>query len=451
MGRTTAGEQDRILEAIRKLDLGQRQEQKAMLSTIHENQAYFEQYAEVMQQRIGALQDTVKMSVAALENLFTKCDMSQASEKDHQDLFDFNVLEEYPPMVEDTDDRISNLVQRLQHFRKLPISNRRDEAECRSKAIIPFFEDVARVVGATTQVPDADKYSLKVNIAGNSFAGKTDLVLCREGELPILGVEMKPMLGDYCLKYLSFNNEKFKHKAQVVLQCVAFQSICSNSTQFSCILTNLKGMYVVQIQSYNATQISAQIFKCVTEEREFVKALLKALDSNSSIPKLESSLGHPISIFTASNWNSSGLHHTFGGIHQAALGTSAAMPTGAVHGAGRRQHADGDTCEKTNKRDDLCGTKALRKTEYWEFCFAKFLPSERHQKSDAKPNFIQAWLHMLTLSDCSNHTKISRNVITSGEFRSFISWPNVCYVCGCLHSHVLYAAGLTQMSWSLWF
>ena len=395
-------------QAMRQDQKALRQDQQAMLSTIHENQAYLEQNVEVIQQRFGALQDTINMSVAAVENLFIKCDMSQASEKEHNELFDFNVLEEYPPMVEDTDGRISNLVQCLQHFRKIRISNRSDEVQCRDKAIIPFFEEVARVVGATTKIPDADEYSLKVNIAGKSFSGKTDLVLYREGELPILGVEMKPLAGDYCLKYANFNQEKFRHKAQIVLQCVAFQSICSDSSQCSCILTNLKGMSVVQIQSYNATQISAQIFKCVTEERTFVKALLKALDSNSSIPKLESRLGHPISIFTASKWDSSCICPTFGGIHQVSSGMSAAKSTGAAHGTGRKQRACGGTCGKSDKSDDHCGAKALRKA----FCFEKFLPSMRHQKSDVKPNFTQAWLHMSALNDCSNQNNIFKNVIT---------------------------------------
>ena len=74
-----------------------------------------------------------------------------------------------------------------------------------------------------------------------------------------------------------------------------------------------------------------------------------------------------------------------------------------------------------------------QKTESSDFCFEKFLPSVRHQKSDARPNFVQAWLHMSTLSNCSNQINIFKNVITwvVSSFPSFRGWMNI--VCGIMY------------------
>lgn len=324
----------------------------------------------------------------------------------HQELFDFHALEEHPPMVADIDKRIPHLVERLQHFRKLSGYSKNDEEQCTNKAFLPFFQDVAIVMQASAIVPNKDEFSLKVNIAGTSFRGKSDLFLRRDGEMPILGAELKPMQGSYSLKGGDFSREKFRHRTQVVLQCAAFQSFCRGSCQFSCILTDLNHMYVVQIRSYNASQVSAQIFKCLTQKRQFVRALLHVLDSNSSISKLESSVGHPITIFTAKGYDCNPMGPESGGIPQVYTDTCAAGHTGAVYGA-NRSHSDADgSLEKSVDVEELGGAETGRKAESSAACFEKLLPSVLHQKSSVKPNFVRAWLHMSTLVDCSNQMNI---------------------------------------------
>lgn len=412
-----AGALEQNLAALmQKLHLGQqamREEQRQVLATIHEAQVHIEQ-------RIGAVHDTANTTKAVVENLLTKCDMSHATEKDHLELFDFHDCEEYPPMVKDTDVRISGLVQRLRHFRRLSSFEKRNEKACRDSAIIPFFQDVARVMEAQTIVPDGEEYFLKVNVAGTSFRGKTDLVLCSDGEMPMIGIEMKPMQGDNCLKGTHFMEEQFKHRTQIVLQCVAFQSFCQSASQFSCILTNLNCMYVVRVRSYDASQISTEFFKCVDDERFFVRALLQAVESNSSISKLENRLGHPLTIFTAEGYECDPIEGASGGIPQARTGTCFPKSTMAVHGVDGNQCAHGvdrslcthgadksqcaadSSYDKCYDKQNLCVAEAVRKTVPSAFCFEKWLPSVRHQKSTVKPNFVRAWLHMSMLDDCNS-------------------------------------------------
>ena len=348
--------------------------QQAILATIHENQIYVGQRMVNIEQRVGAVQDTANTTLLALERTMTKCEMSSVKTAQHVDLFHFSVLDEYPPMVADTDNRVSNLVERLQHFRQLSGFRKNNEAECRDKAIKPFFECVAAYLDTLVEAPNEGDLFLKVNIGGTSFDGKTDLILRREGEMPILAAELKPMIGSYSLNGTEFNGETFTHKSQIVLQCTAFQSICRSSKQFSCILTNLNFMYVVQIMSYNADRISAQIFKGLSEERLFVRALLQALDSNSSIPKRENSLGHPIRVFTAEAYDCNQIDTLYGGIPQSPADTDAQNSTDALHGTGRSQSAaDGSSRECVNKEDPKA-IEVENRTQSSGVCFEEWLP-----------------------------------------------------------------------------
>ena len=412
MRASTGGlDQDTKLAAMfSKINLGH----QAILATIHENNIYVGQRMVYIEQRLGAVQDTANTTLLALECTMNKCEMSSVKSGQHAGLFHFDACDEYPPMVADTDDRISNLVERLQHFRQLSGFRRNDEAMCRDMAIKPFFECVAAYSDALIEVPNGEDLFLKVNIGGTSFDGKTDLILRSKGGMPILAAELKPMTGDYRLKGTDFERETFRHKSQIVLQCTAFQSICRSSKQFSCILTNLTFMYVVQIISYDADKISARIFKGLREERLFVRALLQALESNSSIPKQEKSLGHPIRVFTAESYDCNEIGPSYGGNAQTPA-AGAQNATDALHGKGTSQSAaDGSSVECVNKEDPKAAEDENR-TQLSGVCFEEWLPCKSQQKTCVKPNFVRAWLHMSPVAlqheplvDCSSQLNISK-------------------------------------------
>jgi hypothetical protein len=179
-------------------------------------------------------------------------------------------------------------------------------------------------------------------------------------------------------------------------------------------------MYVVRVRSYNACQISAEFFKCVDDERFFVRALLQALENNSSIPKRENKLGHPITIYTAEGYDCNSIEGASGGIPQASIGTSSPKTTWAVHGVDGSQCAHGvdrnlctlgsdksqcaadGSSDKCDDKQNLCGAGAVKKAESSVICFEKWLPSVRHQKSSVKTNFVRTWLRMSELGNCSS-------------------------------------------------
>ena len=240
------------------------------------------------------VKDALDKQTAALEGIMDQFDMSDVGTQANKDVFHFQDIESDPPMVDSDDPRVGGLVQALHRLRsrKCRQFNTCMERLCRDNCIIPFFRAVADVYRATTIEPNEDKYQLRVLLGRKWFHGYTDLFVGGEkalidqekGEL-ILVIEMKPIAGNLKLKGPFFTKEGFRVQAQIALQAAAIQSCCVDSTLFSCILTNLDRMYVVQVTSYNSHQITAQAFKCVTDESKFVRAVLKAADTNNQIQK----------------------------------------------------------------------------------------------------------------------------------------------------------------------
>jgi len=185
------------------------------------------------------------------------------------------------------------------------------------------------------------------------------------------------MTGQHSLKQsqLSFN-----HAAQCILQCTAIQSLCHSSTSaFSCVLTNLEVMYVVRVDAFNGGRIAASIFKGVTNERQIVRAILKAAEDNEHIVSETGERRGPIVCDTTEEFD-----------------LNRPAP----------EHASIPLFPSSSEHMDM-GTAALSRDEaaadHLEDCpctppyscalrFAQMLPSSQHQKFGIRANYTHVWL-----------------------------------------------------------
>jgi hypothetical protein len=396
----------------------------------------------------GALQDTVMQQTAAIEGMMDACQMSTASKAKH--LFKFEALESDPPMVKASDKRVSRLVELLvqarSQSRREPKNFTSDEKWCRGEHMILFFGNVAREYGVGTIEPNESIYELKVLIGGKMFTGKTHLFVGGEKALLdsehalILVIEMKPFTGPCALTGNGFSREDFKHQAQIALQSAAIQSCCLGSRPFACILTNLHHMYVVQVTSYDSSQITVQTYNCVSDKAKFVRAILMAADINKGIQKRCDINRNPIMCVTNMGYDS----HRADSLSSLAMGSNSQVQTntqgpsgtGVTHQAGRALDvadsaesfldesealniADGfwtlggddDGCEDFKRTGPVGDEEQCTSSSAEGTCtesFAKWLPREEHQRSSVRPILTWAWVHMQQhpLADCSSKLNV---------------------------------------------
>jgi hypothetical protein len=347
-----------------------------LVLTIHEQQASFQEKQDSFEEKsaiaIAALQNSVNRTSYVVEANLSPCDMSHATQKNHAGMFQFNYDDHNaPPMVSSGDARVAPLVEALRKYRNGKGFSRINEALCCTKAFRPFFTEFARSLRSSMIVPDADQYCLKVNIGNTSFTGRSDIVVGLKGCFPQLVIEVKPMAGNCSLQGKTFSELPFSTRTQVVLQCAAFQSLCKeNGKSFSCVLTDLLTMYVVQVESFNSRQICAKIFSAVTDEKDFIRALLFAYDSNELISKRSTCFKGPIVCFTAEGYDSNRPPEV--PFTQVPSGSSSpGRATSQVSGA---------------KHSSLAGAKCSRNEG-----FESLLPPAC-QKHGIRTNFTEAWM-----------------------------------------------------------
>jgi hypothetical protein len=342
------------------------------LATIQENQVSIQSQLTFQAASVGALHDSMNKTIAAVEGLFQECNMSQVSEKQHAECFTWNFCGE-PPMVSEDDKRVASLAETLTKFRDVKGFNKSSEKLCRKKAVDPFFTEFAKCTGVAMMVADEVKYCLRVNIGHTSFKGLTDILLGPKAGCPQLVIEVKPMAGKSSLTGKQFSDLTFRTRTQVVLQCAAFQSLDRNSgNPFSCVLTDLLTMYVVQVESYNSNQICANIFRAVTEPNDFVRALLHASDSNKLIPKRADDIRGPIVCFTSERFDSTRPDPSFQGFPTAHSDSGSSGPIASAHGTANHSGLAGNICSKTGN-------------------FESLLPLECHQEHGIRANYTHAW------------------------------------------------------------
>jgi len=342
------------------------------LATIQENQVSIQSQLTFQAASVGALHDSMNKTIAAVEGLFQECNMSQVSEKQHAECFTWNFCGE-PPMVSEDDKRVAGLAETLTKFRDVKGFSKSIEKLCRKNAVDPFFTEFAKCTGVAMMVADEVKYCLRVNIGHTSFKGLTDIVLGPKAGCPQLVIEVKPMAGISSLTGKQFSDLTFRTRTQVVLQCAAFQSLYRNSGNlFSCVLTDLLTMYVVQVESYNSNQICANIFRAVTEPNDFVRALLHASDSNKLIPKRADDIRGPIVCFTSERFDSTRPDPSFQGFPTAHSDSGSSGPIASAHGTANHSGLSGNICSKTGN-------------------FESLLPLECHQEHGIRANYTHAW------------------------------------------------------------
>jgi hypothetical protein len=389
------------------------------------------------------VKDELAKQTAAIEGIMDQCDMSRASSMGSRDLFIFKESQSDPPMVAKDDPRVKGLVQVLHQLRSQNSQNFRtdDEKLCRDKCIIPFFQAVAQVYRVSTTEPNSPGNQLKVFIGRKWFHGYTDLFvggekeLINEREKLILMIEMKPMTGDLKLKGTGFHNEKYAYQAQIVLQGAAIQSCCTDITPFSCILTNLRHMYVLQVTSYNSIQITAQTFKCVSDESKFVRAVLKAADTNKQIQKQFDANKQSIMCVTSLGYDSHISSLALGGIPQVQASAQGTGTMGAAFHERSNVHdaVDGFNVVEANEalsigdgfstlEDDSVNGKdfdSINPAVVGESCpwnFAACLQPDEHRRTSFKTSYTKAWVHLLQqqpLADCSSQLNTSKGTRSS--------------------------------------
>lgn len=357
------------------------------LASIHEDQV-------ALQDSIGAVKDGLSSFKQSFDSLRDNCDMSQATQCKHVNMFEFEAIQEFPPMVDAADPRVSALVKKLKFYRSAQDFNRNNESQCRLHSIDPFFDQVASALKCELIKPDDLHNSLIVRLGRVEFRGKADLLVGHADVLPLLPIEIKPMAGPYRLKGTGFDNEDFKHKTQIALQCAAFQAQCGDSaTEYSCLLTNLLVLYVVQIKSYNATTISTRIFQVVEAENLFVRAVLRAADDNRSLTQdLKKFAVGPWICEAANAFDCHRKDPAVSGIPQVPQG-SGVLEDNLVAGQGGG--------------DNSCLSATKMQTN-----FERLLPTRNQQKSDIRPNFTRAWLRLSArehLNDLSSISNVESN------------------------------------------
>lgn len=311
-------------------------------------------------------------TTAAVEGLFKECNMSQVTERQHAEFFTWKFCGE-PPMVSEGDQRVQGLADTLKKIRLVKGFSKSSEKLCRKNAVDPFFTEFANCTGVAMTAADEAKYCLSVNLGHTSFKGLTDILLGPKAGFPQLVIEVKPMAGQSSLAGRHFSELTFRTKTQVVLQCAAFQSLYRNSGNlFSCVLTDLLTMYVVQVESYNSNQICAKIFHAVTEPNNFVRALLHASDNNKLIPKRANDLRGPIVCFTSERFDSTRPDPSFEGFPTAHSDSGSSGPIASAHGTANHSGLAGNMCSKTGN-------------------FESLLPLECHQEHGIRANYTHAW------------------------------------------------------------
>jgi hypothetical protein len=380
------------------------------------------------------IKDTMTRQTAAIEGIMDQYDMSSAASTGNRDLFKFTNMPRDPPMVPRDDPRVHSLVQALRQFRLLGKDRRllhtTNEKQCRDTCIIPFFKVVAEVYGVSTAEPNSAEHQLKVFIGKKWFHGYTDLFVGGEKALInkmdelILMIEMKPMTGGCSLNGTGFENEKPAYQAQIALQAAAIQSCCLGLTPFTCILTNLRHLYVLEVTSYNSIQITAQTFKCVSDESKFVRAVLKAADTNKQIQKQYDTNRKSIMCVTGLGYDSSLSSLALGGIRHVQTSTQGTGTMGAAsHEAGNLDDIDGfevveanedlniaygfstldyDSISSTDFDNRNSGTAEESCTRSSENCYQPDEQSKTH---------TEVWLQKLkqqALADCSSNLNISK-------------------------------------------
>ena len=359
---------------------------KSALATIHEDQV-----ASRAQQVVsmGALSDGIFALKRVLDARLEECDMSQATQARHGGIFQFEYLtDELPPMVDAADYRVADLERILQEQRSVVGFLKSSELECRQKAIDPFFKQVARVLGCEIINSDSASSRLIVRVGNMEFSGNTDILIGPVDALPLLPIEVKPMTGKHGLKGVQFTKESFSHKTQIALQCAAFQAQCSNSrTQFSCLLTNLCSLYVVQIKSYDAVTISTRIFKVVQDGNHFVRAILRAADDNRSLTKdQKQDVAGPWTCETTTVFDCDRQDPGVSGIPQVPQG-SGLLDEGYVAEQGG-------------------GDNLSMKAAQMHSNFESLLPTQQQQKSDIRHIYTRLWLRNCA-PDCGQLYDIS--------------------------------------------
>jgi len=341
------------------------------LATIQETQA-------LIQDSVGAVKDEVAIVKTTVDSWREHCNMSAASSKKHGNNFVFDVSNDNPPMVDESDSRIRSLMQCLQECRQKSDFNKSVEAACRSNAVDVFFRAVATALESDIVSSNDTKCSLTVRVARTEFSGRTDLLVGHESTLPLLAVEVKPMMGEHRLRGDGFSSELFSHKTQIALQCTAFQAqCCASSTLYSCLLTNLLSLYVVQVTSYDSNTISSLTFKVVQEEKEFVRAVLHAADANAGLTA--SASASPLVCEAAKGFNSERPDPAVAGLPQ--FPQSSSVPADQLCG-GAAHRGGGD-----------CGSARMA-AERATWNFESLLPTQRQQKSDVRPNYTRAWVRL---------------------------------------------------------
>jgi len=350
------------------------------LATIQENQV-------LLQDSVGAVKDVVSTVKSTFDGWRETCDMSKATKTKHDKNFSFTVVDDDPPMVGANDARISDLVQHLVRCRGVGGFTQSVESACRENAVDGFFQKVATALGS--QVVNSASRLLTVRVAQTEFSGYTDILIGQETTLPLLAVEVKPMTGEHRLKGNGFNSEMFSHQTQIVLQCTALQAQCLASRgSYSCVLTNLSSLYIVQVTSYDANTIYSRAFRVVKDATEFVRAVLRAADDNGGIVAGKRDTG--LICEAAQGFDSNRPDPEHGGIPQVPRSSASADPV--LHGGGGARGGG-----------DLCGTRVAAEQAAWRF--ERLLPTTSQQKSDVRPNFTRAWVRLSSrecLHDMSN-------------------------------------------------
>ena len=331
----------------------------------------------------GAILQTLHQTTAAVDNLRDKCNMSKATEREHKEVFDFKFHDGLPPMVDDTDVRIQKLVEQLKYFRQVKRFDKSNESECRSNAIDPFFEDVATCLEVEKVSANTLNHLLKVKVGRSIFEGNSDLFLGPKDGHPTLGVEIKPMKGDSQVPN-AYSKLSFNQKAQIVLQCASLQSVFVNTgIPFSCVLTNLNVMYVVQVESYDGGKITAKFFRGLSIPHEFVRALLKAADLNASITSSSRVFSGPVVCDTTDTYDCNRPDLKFSGIPQFSRNTGV-----GTNDSGRDQETNAnDDVDHVTLSDSIPSTSGC-------FGFERMLPLAHHQKHGIRANYTQIWLRL---------------------------------------------------------
>lgn len=328
-----------------------------------------------MQDSIGALSDGLAAVKLSFDGMREKCNMSQAVSIKHHSIFEFEVLEDLPLMVDAEDSRIAGLVANLQRFRGVEGFQKHDETQCRVKVIDPFFCEVAKVLDCGIVPPNDSNRNLTVRVRNFEFKGQTDLCVGQGDSIPLLAIEIKPMQGDLHLKGKGFIGERFKHKTQIALQCAAFQAQCCDSAiPYSCLLTDLHSLYVVQIKSYDVNKIAARVFEVVQKEDEFVRAVLRAADDNKGLTKvLDKLTAEPLTC-------------------EAAIGFDCNRQDPQVSGVPIFPRHSGVPENPPFSRE--VGNYVGMSAEKDGWSFEPLLPTQQQQKSDIRPLYTRVWMRL---------------------------------------------------------